>query len=370
MEDVNEQTPKLLRFEKFDTIHTAITLPINFYFMRGRDKRGSPLETGKPLYLTTNPELAETYKNIHGSNGTITMYKNNKPLKLYDLRYIRILILDYLSTPRSKLIPNPEAFKMMAMRLKCAYGACSLLTQIKIAETIYRETLEKERQDKNIKKPVSNAIMKLKEYYNDSIDKWTEIQMYNNLCTCDPVEPLGTRIGETYLDSEMVIVLSELFKDVVDGYIAPIMCAPFQVDRGGFMHSEIVLFNPEEKLEVVKEIPKLMPVSIELILQLSDISRLFEFSSERIDIYTNMMHNKKGGAKVPKRKKKVLYDPSFWFDNAKDKDLETIRSRTVEFIEILRSNKSEQYGGWRPLYFECPINMEDLNKFTRKPFKI
>lgn len=366
MQQANANSLKLLRFNAFSPTHGVIEIPVNSIFARGRNKENVAMSGTYPLYLTSEFEVAESYAKGHGNKGVVTWYRSVRPIKVYDLRYIRLLILDFLSSPASSPIANPLQFKRAAQFLKCAYGACTLVQQVKTAEhVVYRSILKEENDASNTRKvpgEVTKAIKALKEFYADSENNWD-----TGICACDPIEPLGTRIGETNLDAQTVLFLSEMFNAKVDGYIAPDMCAPFQIHRQGRIHSELVIFEPDESILHVMDdhqVQSLRATSVDIkhILEdrLSKMSVNFLGREVTFHVQDDQAQVQRGGKKHIN--KIPLYDPNAWFESVQPERIARIRQVAKEFSTVLDENVSKQSGGgWRPTKFKIdPIIDLDL----------
>lgn len=361
----------LLIIDKFSPVHGIITIPKNCYFIRGCDSNWkSPIIPGRPIYLTCHERVAISYAELYGKCGEVKWFTNSEPIKLYDIRYIKLLLLEYLSAPRKTktTISNPKNFKRLAAWLKCAYGACSLYKQIKLLESIYKDNLASGKQSE-----LYDAVHRMK-LYHDTIEidsNWNK----NDLCECDPIEPLGIRLGETNMDSAMVQILSELFGHKIDGYIAPELCSPFQ--KSGKIHSEIVIFKPENHLKIVdsNSIPELRPENIEDIIRVKFPKLVVSTNEKVVELYTangGVYNNTKC------RRQKTLYDPMAYLYNATDEEFAKLKEEALIFDKIISEAVSDQYGGWRPMRisgplpsFTDPIILPKPHKFLKdKPTKV
>jgi len=62
--------------------------------------------------------------------------------------------------------------------------------------------------------------------------------------TVNPFTPDGIRVGETTNDALSLISVKEIFGGWVDGFVAPRFDSVFHVEKNGFIHAEMVLFDP------------------------------------------------------------------------------------------------------------------------------
>jgi hypothetical protein len=333
--------PKLLQFDAFAPVHGPITIPANTYFCRGRNSKYASFTAKRSLYLTGDARVAQGYADLEGPQGCVTWYRTLQPLQVFDLRYVRLLIMEALSTPRDGVIPVQDIAKFVgsARAIKTAYGACSLVEQIRMVKKLYINVETAPHPQ------LLRGVKALEAYYNSQ----TAWNAGADLRSCDPLEPLGTRLGETHLDMEAVSILSVMFSDRVAGYIAPELLSPFQVARQGVMHSELVIFDPSS--QVIEEAPDLdlptltlMPCRIDNLLG----DRLLwsiplTTQGVRVGIYAA-----RGGGRSTKprlrRSPRAMYNPGAAQDAATDEQVQARTDRAKAFCDEISHWQFQQRG--------------------------
>jgi hypothetical protein len=230
MERLTDRNPKSLDIDDFDIVYGSIEVPADTILYRGYDK-AYPVLSNRPAFYSAKIETAESYEET--DNHALGIFKTKTSLKIYDLRFIKMILKD-LFTQRKN---NSKDVIETCYTLALSYGICSFKRQMELL---------------NIRIP------DLKSEIRASLEKHeAKIKKYPTLTGIDPVEVQGIRIGSTFNDSEAVLILKEVFYGIVDGYVAPKMYSPYHIEKKECIHpAEIVLFDPQENIVQIKELPK------------------------------------------------------------------------------------------------------------------
>lgn len=224
--------PELNRydFDTFPPMFNTFYLPKNALLFRGYDST-FPVISDRPAYFTTKRRVANAYK--RNNNHKVSAFKTNKILKLYDLRYIKQLLLQIFGQIQSN-DPNLMTFCKI---LTISYGLTSCKRQLEILKENFGGKISN-----NIYTSIENYINQIEDNRKRNIIEYAS----------HPLEAQGIRMGETTTDSISVLFLRDLFGQQIDGYIAPNFKSPFHVEQGGIIPAEIVLFNPKiSQIEVI-----------------------------------------------------------------------------------------------------------------------
>lgn len=210
-------THYILEFDQFDPVFSVINLPADFVMLRGYSTKYSAISE-RPAYFTSHYDIASGY--VHDSSHVIGVFVTTRPLRLYDLRFIYILVREYIKQRKS----NRREVLASIHTLTMAYGLCSFQTQMKLIEKRYAT-------NPNL---IKDQLQAMQTYLDHPTGEF------------NPVEVDGVRIAETSNDAYAVHVLKELFGNTVDGYIVPKLWSPFHIEKtGSKLNAEILLFNPE-----------------------------------------------------------------------------------------------------------------------------
>lgn len=117
---------KLINFDNFLPTYGPITIPHNTLLYRGYDNNYNPI-SDRPTYFTSDVKVAHSYK--RNNTYKLGAFMTTKRLKLYDLRYIKKILLDLfdeLATSKSSDIKN------FCDTLSISYGLCSYKTQLEL----------------------------------------------------------------------------------------------------------------------------------------------------------------------------------------------------------------------------------------------
>lgn len=217
-----------LEWEKFPLLLEPITIPTNIIIHRCFHKK-YPLNN--EISYFSSFETALSYKK--DENYICESYITNKSIKLYDIRYIRMILKELLNNHPKYTDNMINAFNILTLSL----GLCSLEKQIEIAKIRYRET------------PYFKNLEYL-EKFKTIINK-TPLEEYPR--NFNFIEQDGIRFGETTNDRECFSILKGIFENEVDGIISPKMVSPFFSNHTDMKSpEEIILFNPIDNLHVYK----------------------------------------------------------------------------------------------------------------------
>jgi hypothetical protein len=204
-----------------------ITIPEKTVFWRGYDKNYDSV-SDRPAYYGSR-SIATEYANKN--NRTLGSFTNKNPLKLLDIRFMRILLKDLfqnLIIPDNKSYikknivfngknnKNAEEIKAkIIISTTVSFGLCSLKHQIDLLTKIFEDTDE------------LNALKNI--YKEDSL-----------------IEQDGVRVGETVIDAFTMSFLKDLFENFADGFISPRLKTPYHIEKNGQMNPEMIIFNPDK----------------------------------------------------------------------------------------------------------------------------
>ncbi len=207
----------LLNFEEFSPVYGPINFPINSLIYRGYDTK-YPILSDRPAYFTSNLEVARAY-------GSVSPFRTTKLLKLYDLRYIKHVLLELFQ----QLESNDQDVLKFCKILTISYGLTTCFKQLELLKDTFGPSLG------------DDHYQAIRKYLLDSkmIHKKEEI-----VYSLHPFETQGIRIGETETDAISVSFLKDLFRGQIDGYIAPKIKSAFHFRQGGLNPAELVIFNP------------------------------------------------------------------------------------------------------------------------------
>ena len=232
---------KLLDFQNFHPVHNVITIDKNTLLMRGYDPQYPPV-SDRPAYFTSEIGIAKSY-----AKPTLGYFRTTFELKLYDLRYIRLLLKDFFDYQDRSIINNPDITNCI-YTITLALGLCSYEKQLDLLRTRYAEELTN---------PTSHSSIAMENMIS---------YIQNQSIQCNPVEPQGVRIAETTNDNLMIMCLREIFGDSIHGYIMPSVHSPYHYEKtNNMLNSEIVLFNPLEcKIELLNMSDQSLPNVIKM----------------------------------------------------------------------------------------------------------
>ena len=281
---------KLVEFKSFNPIHTIITIPKHTLLLRGYHN-GYPAVSDRPAYFTSYREIVDEYamKDQH----TLGYFRTTSDIKLLDLRYIKLLLRDFLDAQRSTVIQQYPNVADCILSICLALGLCNANVQMNLLQRRYSQNMS----DKNSSS--YKALMNMNSYFKNQ-------NLYN------PLDPQGIRIAETNNDIIMIMCLREIFDDDINGYIMPDVFSPYHIEKtNNILNGEIVIFNPiESHIQLMDvqghpDLSKLEPYSI------SEIYKNEPYTLLRLS-YTNMNPTnitiKRGGTKT------LEVNPNKFFD--------------------------------------------------------
>jgi hypothetical protein len=198
-----------LELEKtFDTAYGIIKIPANTIFYRGYSTLYPPIS--KRFAYFSEKHVANSYIKSH--EYTLSAFMNTHTLHVMDVRFMMSILRDMIYSNRDDESSLP---------IVLSFGLCSLRHQVNLLNMRYRHSTTPLKGHVELQKIV------------DSLDP------------ASPYEPQGVRVGETTNDAYTMAFLSELFGNLVDGYISPRLVSPFHVDnKNSSMVPELLIFNP------------------------------------------------------------------------------------------------------------------------------
>jgi hypothetical protein len=279
-------------YANFDYIDTFLDIPANTVFYRGVPE-GVEIIRNYPMYLA--PEhIAKMYGKC------IALY-NNKSLKLVDIRKL-INILPMIINSQEYDVSTDINILNSIQYLMMGLGITTYENQIRMFANMTTRTLENPSFDQSLREQVLAKLKKMFDYRPKS----------------NPLEaPRGVRIGETTINGKIILIMKELFKNYCDGYIAPQLPSPYHDE--GFVHEEIVLFNPKNFIEIYNGNVSDKPITD--ILPNNKINLKFDKISKTI--YT-------GGA--------YPIDPNLYFMKSNSKEIKQSIKEAKVFSKFLTSN--------------------------------
>ena len=207
----------LLNFEDFSPVYGQINFPINSLLYRGYDTK-YPILSERPAYFTSNLDVARAY-------GSVSPFRTTRALKIYDLRYIKHILMELFQQLESD---DTDVVKFCKI-LTISYGLTTCFKQLELLKDTFGSSLGDEH------------YQAIRKYLLDSRISHKKGEIVYGL---HPFETQGIRIGETETDAISVSFLKDLFRGQIDGYIAPRIKSAFHFNQGGFNPTELVIFNP------------------------------------------------------------------------------------------------------------------------------
>ena len=314
---------KLINFDEFPTVHGKIKIPKNTILYRGYDTR-YPNISHRPSYFTSSKTLAQAYAKLT-KTGKLGTFLVTDDIVLYDLRYINSIILDIFQQRKSNSTQVIEGCFTLAL----SYGLCSFKRQIELFKQRYKSVPPKQ------KIYIDSVLEAIESAYRNIIQVMGKGEVMDLI---DPVEPRGFRFGETSNDGYSVLLLANIFKNHVDGYIAPSLYTPFHIEKESFINPEFLLFNPSNcKIEEIVE-PKAASIKTTHIMDYLDKSTVVHFNLDGFNRPTMVI---RGGSKY--RNPKLLRNPNEFFDKG-GKEYEKLEKKAdYSVMEMLNGTIIKQY---------------------------
>jgi hypothetical protein len=212
---LSNEKPYKFSFDKFPLIiNDVIVLPKKTLLFRGYHVDSDPIGDTARHYSTM--DVAKIYAEQDTSH-KFGVFVTSKPIKLLDLRFIIMLLREFMNHPLNTLDP------IILKPLTVSYGLCSLARQIELLDELPNITEYAEYDN-------------FKKFYVGL----NPLIINKNI---NPVEHQGVRIGITNIDVYSILFLTNLFREYdIDGFIAPQLFSPFHHQNRN--REEIVLFNP------------------------------------------------------------------------------------------------------------------------------
>jgi hypothetical protein len=216
-----------------------ITIPPNVLLHRAQSKK-SPTLSNKPTF----------YGNEKTAGHELGIFTCERSLKLYDIRYIKVLVRRILNSDKIRNSKTLDVHKTLTLAL----GLCSYTKQIELLKERYeglrpltapfsswKKTQKACRPLSRISHPPS--VMRGR---NPAVNNMETVQLQMDAVVgYNPLEPEGIRIAETTNDALVMLFLKEFFNNEVDGIIAPKLWSPYHIEKESLlMTSEVILFDP------------------------------------------------------------------------------------------------------------------------------
>ena len=230
-------------------------------------------------------DTAYSYYKRDTMNRRFGIFSSNNQLKLIDIRYMIIILNEFIKSITLKDIKNPTLLKIINC-LTISFG----LTDYEIQLQLIKHYLLL-NADNDMKSIINNMDILLQKFNNSSI---TEHTPYLGIYRLN-----GFRFGETNTDEFSVSVLKLIFENVCDGFISPRLWTPMNYKTNYNMHHEICIFNPLKSLII--KLPDIFPKnSHSYNYNINDIlkSNYRNYITETTKNYNNLfikLHNFKGG---------------------------------------------------------------------------
>ncbi len=214
---------RLVNFDEFPMIYGVIIIPKNSVFYRGYDTRYLDV-SDRPAYFTSNYQYADSYSKLpHHTNGT---FITTKEIKLYDLRYIRNILINLFQQRKS----NSTEVINTCYTLALSYGLCTLEKQLELYKTRYVDEINQKIIDSLQSTLAGIESNPIRDFIN-------------------PIEAQGYRYAETNNDADSGLILKRLFTNLthhkIDGYVSPYLFSPYHVEKtNNYLNPEILLFEP------------------------------------------------------------------------------------------------------------------------------
>lgn len=233
-----------LEFTSFPRTWGIITIPENFVVYRGGTK--PPILGSDPRFFS-DFSTADMYTRIQQNYKTYACFTNE--LKLMDIRTLRYLFLEYVG--HNRLMFTDDEIGLIK-KIKFALGLIPIQEQFDYIHN-YTDIHTGLYHWKN-KYPDANNIHDI-EY---DLRCNYEIKIGNGAMPMNFDENIsyymnfGNRASECSIDDYMVGLLKIIFKDTIDGYIAPTLETIWHDFN---FHPELCLFDPSKSLKICTEVP-------------------------------------------------------------------------------------------------------------------
>lgn len=278
-------------------VGVPVVLPDNALLFRGYDV-SYPAVTDVPAFFGPK-DVANAYANL--PNRKLGVYVARRPLRLYDVRYLMMLLQGVLVGRQNNPARAESAAIMEVMiSLTISFGLSSLSKQVELVKVRFRDDLGK----------IASNIESMELFYRENCELPPEL-MDKSL---HPFEPRGYRVAETTNDGVSLTFLKGFFRGHVDGFIAPAMFSPFHSEkRNCVMTPEILLFDPADaSVELLTHVPTNVTVSsIRDILVTQN-----NFASLAFGGFKREWFHHRGGGKGKKWTSKKTC-PNAFFDNVR-----------------------------------------------------
>ena len=294
-------------FDDFETVFGVIQLPAGARFLRGACANGPTIGTW-PMYFTHRVGVAQGYADECGPSGVVLTYEAKRPLRLYDFRYMVAVYKDLLGRRTEPIVGAAlKEFKEACHLVALSYGTCSLYTQTQILRNMYGDTMK-------------DAVVRVMKHCNETMNKdgahWKDV-----------VEQPGVRIGESTNDRRSVMIMANIFKGVVDGYICPKMNTPFH--STGYISAECVIFDPSTCMQTVHEEGSRY-AHISSFIERTNFLRLYPIANEIVRVYQHGGKYNDTTDRAHAREQAKSFNPSKFFYGTSSGTLKARISQAAE----------------------------------------
>jgi hypothetical protein len=301
--------------ESFSPTYGAIDLHAGLVLHRGYSTK-YPAVGRRPAFFSTNRVMSEAY--AEGDDCEIGRFVTTRPLRFYDLRFLKAMLRDIFPQRKSNSRDVIESCNTLAL----AYGTCSLRRQLELFAMRYPQEADGEPE---------KSMLKFRDF----------IEVQPTLSGVDPVEAQGIRIAETTNDAEAVLLLREMFGNTIDGYIVPRLYSPYHTEKKNcMMTSEVLTFNPvASDIKQVEDCPD----NCEVVEKTSWLSsfRTVTFPLKGFDGPRLVLHEHMGGSRAAKESNR--YDPRNALFDRGGKKVEAMEKRTRRFATKLGLDDRNTY---------------------------
>ena len=193
---------------------SPIEIPSYTILWRGYDL-AYPAISSHPSYYSSQ-EVAFGYAELIGRE--LGAFYSTRPLRVLDVRQMKTLLSQMIQMNPD----DPFATDWICPML--SFGICSLRHQIDLYKSVYRQTLQDPSHF------ISKALESIRAHFNPN----------------SVVEQVGIRVGETGIDGRTMIILQEIFRGHIDGFISQRTSSPFHIEKDQMMSPELILFSPKD----------------------------------------------------------------------------------------------------------------------------
>ncbi len=233
-----------LEFNEFPRTWGVITIPENFVVYRGGTS--PPLLKSDPRFFS-DFNTADMYTRMQPNYKTYACCTNE--LKLMDIRTLKYLFLEYVGYNRLMFTDDELG---LIKKIKFALGLIPIKNQLDYIQTYADVHTGLYHWKTKYPNPgnLSDVEYDIRCNYEEKIGNGPMHMNFEE--NIEYYMSYGNRISEGSIDDYMVGLLKIIFKDVIDGYIAPRLETVWHDFN---FHSELCLFDPSKSLKLCTEVP-------------------------------------------------------------------------------------------------------------------